>query len=344
MGKHQKLSDKARKISTHLNVPSQKVALTPKTIVWNKNKVTLWHYPAVHKKYETPLFLVYSLINEPYILDLAPGMSMIESFVNAGYDVYLLDFGRPGYEDKDTTLDDYVIKYIQKGVHRCLYHSKAGEITLVGYCLGGTLATIYAAISKEPIKNIVLFVPPLDFGQSPILKQWEYVLDNGELELDQVIDEYGIIPSKMMEHILRLATSPVTYSSYLSLLQNIEDEDYVKKWRLINKWLKDQVPFVGATLKQIINELVIKNKLINNNLFIDGQRVNLANIDENLLVIATSDDKLVPEELIKPIMEKVSSEDKRYKNEKGGHVSLALRGELPDFLKEWLHERSIPLE
>ncbi|MDQ7860862.1 hypothetical protein RCO48_06780 [Peribacillus frigoritolerans] len=77
-------------------------------------------------------FLIYSLINTPLILDLSPGNSLIESFVNEGFDVYLLDFGSPGYEDGDISIEDYIVDYIQKGVQRALRHSGASEITVMG--------------------------------------------------------------------------------------------------------------------------------------------------------------------------------------------------------------------
>ncbi|MBU9713075.1 alpha/beta fold hydrolase [Bacillus tamaricis] len=314
--------------------------LTENEIIWKKNKARLCYYPAKQKKFKTPLFLVYSLINQSYILDLAPGMSMIEAFVELGYDVYLLDFGIPGLEDSDTSLDDYIVKYIEKGVKRSLYHSGAEEVTLVGYCLGGTLATIYATITKTPIKNIVLFAPPLDFGQTPIPSEWEKALRSGEFSLDSVIDEYGIIPPKIVEHVLRLTIAPITYSSYISLIKRADDEEYIKKWKLFNRWLKSHIPFAGATLKQLITDLGIDNKLIKNKLIIDGKLADLKNISSNLLVVSTTDDKIVPEELTKSIIPLVSSKDKLYKRVKGGHVTLALKGKIPSFLEEWLGERS----
>jgi len=48
-------------------------------------------------------------MNRPTILDLRPGHSFIEYMVARGYDVYLLDWGIPGLEDKDLKFDDYVL-------------------------------------------------------------------------------------------------------------------------------------------------------------------------------------------------------------------------------------------
>ena len=331
-----------RVISSNSEYISSEIGQTPRTSVWKKNKSTLWYYSAKKKKYKTPLFLVYSLINKPYILDLTPGSSMIHAFTEEGYDVYLLDFGYLGYEDKDQTLDDYIKKHIQRGVRRALQHSKGEEITIIGFCLGGTLAAIYTAIASEPVRNLVLFAPPLDFKKSPLFNKWHKALQTKELKLDGLLNEYNFISAQMVRAGLKLMTAPFSYNSYLNLLQRADDENYIKKWRCFNQWVNDHVPFSGATLKQLVNDLVIDNKLINNQLIIDKEKVKLSNIKSNLLVISTMDDQIVPETMIKPFLTKVKSKDKLYKRVKGGHVTLAVRGALPDFLIDWLQERSSP--
>jgi poly(3-hydroxyalkanoate) synthetase len=91
---------------------------TPREIVWKKNKTTLYYHPAKEKKYQIPVFLVYSLLNKPYILDIGEGSSVVGGLTERGYDVYFLDWGSPGYEDSDITLDDYILNYLERGVKR----------------------------------------------------------------------------------------------------------------------------------------------------------------------------------------------------------------------------------
>ncbi|RXJ00010.1 alpha/beta fold hydrolase [Anaerobacillus alkaliphilus] len=318
-----------------------KVGQTPKTAIWKKNKAVVWYYPAKERKFEVPLFLIYSLVSKPYILDLSHNSSMIQAFTKNGYDVYLLDFGVAGYEDKDLTLDDYISKYIKKAVQHTLRHSKANEITVVGYCLGGTLATIYAAVADEPIKNLILFVTPVDFQQLPLTASWRNMLKEERGTIEKIIDHYGIIPPTFIDKGIKLATSPLPIKPYLALLEHADNTQYVDRWKRFQKWTSDHVPFVGATLKQLIFDLALDNKLVNNELLINKTRVNLKNINANLLVVSTTDDDLVPEELTVSIMELVSSRDKTYQLEKGGHATLAIKGRLPKSLDDWLSERSI---
>src|SRR5579875_2663533 len=120
---------------------------TPKEVIWTKNKAQLYHYlPAEKKRYPIPILCIYALINRSYVLDLLPGNSLVEYLVNQGFDVYLLDWGTPGEEDRRLNFEHYVLDYIARAVIKVLYHARARQCTLLGYCMGGTMSVIYAAL------------------------------------------------------------------------------------------------------------------------------------------------------------------------------------------------------
>ncbi|WP_226670188.1 alpha/beta fold hydrolase [Metabacillus litoralis] len=322
--------------------PDIEVGFTPRSAVWKKNKATLWYYPSSNKKYNIPLVLIYSLVNKPFILDLAPGNSMIESFTENGFDVYLLDFGIPGYEDKDITASDYVVNYIQKAVKRTLRHSNAEAVTIIGYCLGGTLATMYATIAEEPIKNLILSVSPIDFQTTPFFDKLAQANKEGNLDPNKLLETTGIIPASMIKAGMRMVTSPFYFSPYLSLLNKAYDEEYVAKWKRLNKWTNGYIPFTGAAMNELINELGKENKLIDGGLYIHNKKADLKNIHANLLVISTDLDQLVVKEQNIRVIDFVSSKDKTFSLVNGGHTTLATDKGLPPFLAEWLPQRSEP--
>src|SRR3712207_2916156 len=142
---------------------------TPKEVVWTKNKAKLYRYrPYAEKTYPVPILMVYALINRPYVLDLVPGNSFIEYLTDQGFDVYLLDWGVPGDEDKDMDLEHYVLDYLPRVVRKVLRTSGVEELTLFGYCMGGTLAAIYASLFPENLKNLVLLTTPVAFPRDAI--------------------------------------------------------------------------------------------------------------------------------------------------------------------------------
>ncbi|TWE09078.1 polyhydroxyalkanoate synthase [Neobacillus bataviensis] len=326
-----------------LSEPEPEVGHTPRNEIWRKNKSVLWHYPAKQKKYEIPLFFVYSLFNKPYILDIAPKASVIEGLTNMGYEVYLLDWGSPGYEDKKIGIDTYIEKYLRTAVKRVIRHSGAEEITLIGYCLGGTIASIYASIAEEPIKNLIVATVPIDFQPFMGPDKWAEGFRAGDINFERFIDTYGIIPPKLVEGMFRAIGAPIYFTNYTNLLHRAHDSKYVDKWRRMNKWTLDQVPFAGEAYRQLARDLFKENKLVKGEMMVGNKVVDLKNIKANLFVVSGSRDNLILEEQSKPIMDLASSKDKTYITVEAGHVSLALTGLFAKIVHQWASSRSNPL-
>ena len=84
------------------------------------------------KRHPVPLLLVFALMNRPYILDLRPGHSFVEYMVNQGYDLYLLDWGAPGPEDKNLKFDDYTLDYMPRAIRKMKAISGVGGVQPAG--------------------------------------------------------------------------------------------------------------------------------------------------------------------------------------------------------------------
>ena len=118
---------------THLVVHGTEVetGLTPKEVVWQRGKAKLFHYESTRKKkYPIPVLLVYAPILRPYILDLVPGNSFVEFLLREGFNVYLLDWGNAGPEDRHLSLEDWILDYMPEAVEGVLTDSGAEGLTL----------------------------------------------------------------------------------------------------------------------------------------------------------------------------------------------------------------------
>jgi len=112
-----------RKLGTFNRLMTTKAAIgqTPKDLIWTLNKARLYRYVPVvpaEARHPVPLLLVFALMNRPTIMDLRRGHSFVEYMVGRGYDVYLLDWGVPGPEDKDLKFDDYVLDYMPRAIRK----------------------------------------------------------------------------------------------------------------------------------------------------------------------------------------------------------------------------------
>src|SRR5579862_2310660 len=110
------------------------IAQTPKQQVWALNKTKLYRYVPVvpeDKRHPVPLIMVFALMNRPSILDLRPGHSFVEFMIGHGYDVYLLDWGVPGFEDRHLKLDDYAIEYLPRAIRKLKEVSGNDEFSML---------------------------------------------------------------------------------------------------------------------------------------------------------------------------------------------------------------------
>lgn len=322
-----------------LHEPKPEIKSSPRQSVWRKNKSVLWFYPAQEKKYDVPIFMVYSLLNKPYILDISEETSVIGNLNKQGYDVYMFDWGSPGLEDKGITLDNYVLDYLEMAVRVALRHAKAPEISLVGYCIGGTLSAMLASITDLPIKNLVLAAVPIDYSDFILPDKWVKAMHDGTLSLDRMIDAYEVIPSEFL-YTTFLALQGFNIGPNVNLVTRAHDRKYVDKWRRMDKWTRDAVTFSGAAFKQMLNDLYKDNKLVKGEMTLGGKKVDLSKIDCSLLVITSTRDELVLESQSLPVMELVSSEDKTYQLVEAGHVSICLTGQFAFAVDPWLSTRS----
>ncbi len=341
----QKEFNRFKKVSDVLTRhPEPKVGQTPKEVIWTKNKAKLYRYVSpVEKTNKVPLLMIYALINKPYILDLTPGSSAVEYLLNQGHDVYLLDWGTPGYEDRNMKLDDYILDYIPRAVQKVLRTSGADEISLLGYCMGGTMTAIFAALHPElPIRNIIFLTTPFDFSDTGLFSNW---LDDRYFNLDKLVDTLGIIPGEFIDLGNKLLKPIVNYAGpYVTLADRVENDDFVKSWELMQKWVADGIPFAGEAFRQWISEFYQQNKLINDELYIRGKQVKLSDIKANILNIAAQRDHIAAPDQVEPVMEKVSSKDKTYLIMPTGHVSVAVGGTAArktyPTIDQWLKEHS----
>ncbi len=119
-------------------------------VVYEENKLRLLHYePKTEQQHDVPILVVYALINKPYILDLQPDRSVVQTLLEAGFDVYLIDWGEPSKLDRTLGLEDYVTRYIDNCADVVRERSGQDSINVLGYCMGGTMSAMYAAMFPE---------------------------------------------------------------------------------------------------------------------------------------------------------------------------------------------------
>jgi polyhydroxyalkanoate synthase subunit PhaC len=113
-----------------------------------------------------PLLIVPPMINKYYILDLAPGRSLIEHLVGSGQQVFVISWRNPDARHRDWGADAYgraILEALQATRRIC----RVDRSLLLGLCSGGilaamTLAHLAAAGDRERVAGFGLAVAVLD--------------------------------------------------------------------------------------------------------------------------------------------------------------------------------------
>jgi polyhydroxyalkanoate synthase subunit PhaC len=301
------------------------IAQTPKQMIWSLNKAKLYRYIPIapeSERHRTPLLLVFALMNRPYIFDLRPGHSFVEFMLRRGYDVYLLDWGVPGIEDKRLGFDDYTLEYMPRAIRKMLAICGAEQFTLLGWCIGAILTTIYAALRPEHVRNLILLTAPLDYSQKDKITFSRWV-DERYFNVDKVLNAFGNMPAEMIEYGAKALKPVENYiGSYLRLYENLDQPRAVESWHAMNTWVTDNIPMAGGAFRQLIVDLYRNNRLIENSLVIKGEKVDLSRIRANLLTVIAEGDHITPPCQSETIAEKVSSTDKETFRIPGGHIGI----------------------
>ncbi|MEH7178391.1 class III poly(R)-hydroxyalkanoic acid synthase subunit PhaC [Neobacillus vireti] len=342
---YQQMLNRVNRASQVLTIDAEpEVAPTPKEVVWTRNKTKLYRYISDQpKKHKVPLLMIYALINKPYVLDLTKGGSLIEYLVNQGFDVYLLDWGTPGYEDRHMKLDDFIMDYIPRAVKKVMKKSNVDEVSLLGYCMGGTMTSIFAALHPElPIRNLVFMTSPFDFENTG---QYGEMLNEKFFNIDKVVDTLGVVPPEVIDVGNKLIKPMANfYGPYVSLVDRADNEKFVKSFKLLQKWLNDGIPFPGEAYRQWIRDFYQKNKLIKGELVVRGNKVDLKNIKANVLNLAGQHDLIAQPHMVEALMDSISSQDKQYQNLPVGHTSITFGSKANKItyptIGDWLAERS----
>ncbi len=339
----EKLSAFNRAVTT--KVP---IAQTPKEVVWTLNKAKLYRYIPVlpeEKRHPVPLLLVFALMNRPYILDLRPGHSFVEFMVKQGYDLYLLDWGSPGPEDKRLKFDDYTLDYMPRAIRKMKTISGSKEFSMLGWCIGAILTTVYSALrADDGLRNLILLTAPLDFSdkQGITFARW---VDERYFDVDKVLDATGNMPGEMIDYGAK-ALKPVDnyVLNYLKLWDNLENPQVVEAWKAMNTWVTDNVPLAGGAFRQLVVDLYRNDRLMRGEWIIRGERVDLSQIRANLLTVIAEADHITPPCQSEAIMSKISSKDKELFRVRGGHIGI-MAGSGADkitwpHIEGWLQTRS----
>ncbi len=343
----QEMTDYSRKLGkgVHnlMNAGEIDEGVTPRVEVYREDKLCLYRYqaPSSVVQKQTPLLIVYALVNRPYMTDIQEDRSTIKNLLDHGQDVYLVDWGYPDEADRSLTMDDYINGYIDRCVDVIRERHDIDKINILGICQGGSFSLCYSSLHQDKVKNLVTMVTPVDFKTPDnMLSAWVQQMD-----VDLLVDTLGNIPGDMLNWtFLSLKPFALTGQKYIGMADVLEDETKLKNFLRMEKWIFDSPDQAGETFRQFIKDFYQNNAFLNGGTDLGGQQVDLKNITCPVLNVFAEHDHLVPPAASKALKGLTGSQDYTELCFPGGHIGIYVSGkaqaQVTPAISDWLDEHS----
>ena len=328
----------------YLASPAPVLGASPKDGLIQRGTMNLYHYRAQSDEvYRVPLLLVMATTNRGYIFDMVPGQSLVEFLCKRGYDVFMLDWAPPRPDERNLRLEDYVLDFIPSAIERIAEETGEPDVTVVGYCFGGVLSVLWAALHPDgPMKNLVTFTTPVDFKAMEMFQAWS---DQRFFDVDRLVDTFGCCPADMLYTSFSMLRPAGQIAGNIRLFDNLWNDEFVKSYRMFDRWATDMLPLAGEYFRQTTKALMWENRLKQGTMEVGGRPIDLQAITVPFLHVVAEHDHIVPKAASAPLIGMIGSTDKEEVVLKGGHVSLVAGGNaikrLWPRLDQWLQERSL---
>jgi polyhydroxyalkanoate synthase len=306
-----------------LTRPKPVVGVTPSEVVWTENKWSLLRYTprAAGLAFQTPLLLVPSLINRHYVLDLMPGKSLAEYLVAQGHDVYCIDWGTPGDEDRFLGFDEIVDRYLGRALSIASKLSGKAKVHVLGYCMGGTLAAVHAAAHPERFASFVALAAPVHFNDGGMLSGWTR---SKTFDLDALLSACGNVPWQLLQSAFGMLRPTLPLSKAVMVVDRADNDEFLDGFLALEAWGNDNVAIPGEFYRRYLEDLYRGDCLVKGTLRLSSRPAKLQSIDCPTLVVTFEHDNIVPAASAAPLVELISSRDKQRLHLPGGHVGAVV--------------------
>lgn len=294
-----------------------KVGLTPRQLVYEESPHQLWCYPGQLAKNQ-PILLVYSLINRPYIFDLRPGRSLIEFLCQSGFDVYLLDWGLPLPENSRESLADLIGGTMARCVRKILRQHRCESLSILGYCMGGTFAALYAGLHPERVSQLTLLTTPL--GPDGLLQNIAHKVDWHALGQGQ-----PLISGRQLKQLFNAIRPAGALKKERDFWKNQHDPTFLDHFLPVEKWSNETPDIPSQAFVEFLQLCFQDNLMTTGKPFLVGNMdIDLSRVTCPVFAVAAEHDWIIPASSLASIKQALPNAKHTSYLIPGGHIGLVV--------------------
>jgi polyhydroxyalkanoate synthase len=270
------------------------IAATPSKVVFRNDLIELLQYlPQTDEVHAVPLLASPPWINKYYIMDLAPGRSLIEWAVQHGRTVFAISYRNPDASMSGITMDDYSTNGMRAAIDAVSEITGSETVDILAVCLGGALAVMtaaqLAANGEDRIGTLTLINTLLDYTEPGLLGCFT---DEGAIaKLERRMARKGYLDGADMSGAFNALRANDLIFSYV-----------VSNWLMgkdppafdLLAWNDDATRLPAAMHSWYLRSCYLENQLANGTMVLGGRRLDLGAVKPDTYIVAAERDHIVP--------------------------------------------------
>ncbi len=284
-----------------------------------------------------PILAIPSLVNSSDVLDLLPKRSLMQGLAEAGFRPLLVDWGEPEPDAARWTIDRYVADRLTPML--AAIQAEQGQApVLLGYCMGGLLATALATTRPQDVRALALLATPWDFhAPSP---ETARLAAGMAAPFQEAAAPTGVVPTDLLQ-VLFFALDPTLAARKFRRFATLEQSsDTAVLFTAMEDWVNGGPGLAAPVAETVLGAWYGENAVVRGLWRVGGRTVDNRSFTGPTLVAAPSRDRIVPPASARAYAKTAGSGAVAVLDVKGGHVGMIVghgaKDELWRPLFDWL--------
>ena len=131
-----------------------------------------------------------------------------------------------------------VLELLDRAVRRACRHARAPKAAVFGYCMGGTLVAMYAALRPERLLGFATLNAPVLFAEAGRFREF---VSPDVVNVDEVFPAGTLVPTWLMKPVFQMLDPMGSFTKYAAIEQAAADPKKLSRTMARERWLENAI-------------------------------------------------------------------------------------------------------